>query len=658
MADPRRSLRSLNRQRPPNSTSRPDDGSFSALFETSGEALLVINAEGVIQRVNGRALEVLGIGSGPFRQRELAEFFSGPGNQLLIPFPSFGGPSRAQTLAVSLQSGLAGHITLRAILPGSLHLLLCFEQNTAVEKTADPQSRRLEAELRCVLDAVQAGVVIFDLGGCVRFSSRRLGEFFDWDAAELIKIKTFGDLAEAIAHRLRPGQHFAAQWKAFQAGSLEPGNEELEISRPERRVLERASRPVLDSNGQPGGWLEIYSDVTESRQIHSHLLQTEKMAALGQIVSGIAHELNNPLTAIMGYAQLLLGHGLISRQLVEARNVYQEAERARRIVKNLLYFARENKPERSAVDLNEIVERTLALRSYELKVQNIVVHCDLAPSLPRTMADPYQLQQVILNLVMNGEQAFMEKHQGGQLLVRTAFLERETGPRIALEISDNGPGIPAEIASRIFDPFFTTKAPGVGTGLGLSIVYGIVRQHDGDVTFESTPGQGAKFCVELPVIPVSEGQQNAGSHSPHPPSRAKPGRILVVEDEPTVAQLIVDILQEEGHRVEAALDSEEGLARLSRDNYDLIICDLRMPGMDGPAFYQALARAGSPMQHKIIFVTGDTLAPATLGFLEPNHLPYLPKPFLVEELVFAVNRELGALNEGLSSTLEEVSKNG
>ncbi len=169
---------------------------------------------------------------------------------------------------------------------------------------------------------------------------------------------------------------------------------------------------MLDSNGEPGGWLEIYSDVTESRQIHSHMLQTEKMAALGQIVSGIAHELNNPLTAIMGYAQLLLGHGLIPRQLAEARNVYQEAERARRIVKNLLYFARENRPERSAVDLNEIVERTLALRSYELKVENIVVHCDLAADLPRTMADPYQLQQVILNLVMNGEQALMEKPRG------------------------------------------------------------------------------------------------------------------------------------------------------------------------------------------------------------------------------------------------------
>jgi signal transduction histidine kinase/CheY-like chemotaxis protein len=640
MADPRRSLQSLSLRPPPDVNGRIDDGSFGAVFETSGEALLIIDSAGVIQRANRHAREFLSIADARSRQRELAEFLPGSSSEQFVSLSNASRTGECPGLAVSLRSGHPARVTLRSILPGSLHLLLCFEGDSASDKTAESKWRQLDAELRCVLNSVPAGVILFDLAGRVRFSSPRFGDLFDLDAPRLKKMRTFDDLAESIAERFRPPEVFSARWRSFRAGNLEPANEELEVARPRSRVLERFSRPVLDSKGHPAGWLEIYSDVTEHRQIQSKMLQTEKMAALGQIVSGIAHELNNPLTAIMGYAQLLLGHGLIPGQLAEARNVYQEAERARRIVKNLLYFARENKPERSAVNLNEIVERTLALRSYELKVENIIVECDLAPDLPRTMADPYQLQQVVLNLVMNGEQALMEEPRKGQIVVRTRCLKREAGNRISLEISDDGPGIPSEIASRIFDPFFTTKAPGVGTGLGLSIVYGIVRQHDGDVAFESTPGRGAKFSVELPVIAVPEGQRTTNLPSLSRPSPATPARILVVEDEPTVAQLIVDILQEEGHHAEAVLDSQEGLARLSRDPYDLVICDLRMPAMDGRSFHQALARAASPMQDKILFVTGDTLSPATLDFLEPNHLPYLAKPFLVEELTFAVNHQL------------------
>ena len=206
-------------------------------------------------------------------------------------------------------------------------------------------------------------------------------------------------------------------------------------------------------------------------EFQSKLLQTEKMAALGRMVSGIAHELNNPLTAIMGYAQLLLSHGLRQDQLVEARRVFQEVERASRIVKNLLYFAREKNPERTCVNLNEIVERALALRSYELRVQNNAVECDLAPNLPQTLADPHQLQQAVLNLVMNAEQALVLSRGKGTISIRT---RTKSEKRIALEIADDGPGVPKEIAPRIFEPFFTTKPPGIGTGLGLSIVNGIV----------------------------------------------------------------------------------------------------------------------------------------------------------------------------------------
>jgi CheY-like chemotaxis protein len=241
-------------------------------------------------------------------------------------------------------------------------------------------------------------------------------------------------------------------------------------------------------------------------------------------------------------------------------------------------------------------------------------------------------------LIVNAEQALLEGRGRGKVRIHTF---RTAGNKISLEVSDDGPGIPREIASRIFDPFFTTKRSGVGTGLGLSIVYGIMQQHGGEVTFESQPGAGAKFVIELPITAIPMEERTAVL----PESAARSGtvavgRILVVEDEPTVAQLIVDVLREEGHRIEAVLDSQEGLTRLSRRRYDLIICDLRMPRLDGQAFYEALVRAGSPLRNRIIFITGDILAPRTQEFLEPHGLPYLAKPFLVEELKLAVNRML------------------
>ena len=449
--------------------------------------------------------------------------------------------------------------------------------------------------------------------------------------AEILSPPSANELGQFLARvprALPGGMRPAAQEAAVLEGCLVTG---LPVRLTRRALLPASGEWLLcaiDGAPEPRG----------GRQIQSKLLQTEKMAALGQLVSGIAHELNNPLTAIMGYAQLLLGHGLQAAQLSEASKVFQQAERARRIVKNLLYFARENKPERTRVDLNEIVERTLALRSYELKVENIVVECELSRDLPETVGDPYQLQQVALNLLVNAEQALLLGPGRGQVWIRTHRLERD---KISLEVSDDGPGIPLDIASRIFDPFFTTKPSGIGTGLGLSIVYGIVQQHGGEVTFESRPGAGTKFLVELPVVSLPAEEQRTAMTAPVWDTQASAsGRILVVEDEATVAQLIVDVLREEGHHVEAVLDSREGLTRISRSKYDLVICDLRMPRLDGPAFFEALVAAGSPVQNQIMFITGDTLAPRTLEFLEPHRLPYLAKPFLVEELKLAVHRML------------------
>ena len=545
------------------------DSTFDAVFNSSGEALVVLDSAGAIQRANGRARELLRLKETERR----AELDTPLPDSLAAQMKSFWAQrsrsSEVRSFDASLASGFPIRITLRAILPGSHHLLLCIEEGSVVQR-AEAKSRHLEAELRSLLDALAVGVILLDPSGRIRFSNAKFGQLFGFSERELRKLETVDSLQELLGERFGDPNSFPAPWNSFANGRGEPSHDELELRRPTRRVIERYSRPVLDADGSAIGWCETYSDVTGERQMQSKMLQTEKMAAVGQLVSGIAHELNNPLTAIMGYAQLLLGHGLAAAQLSEAKKVYQEAERARRIVKNLLYFARESKPERTRVDINEIVERTLALRSYELRVENIAVDSELAGNMPPTLADPYQLQQVVLNLVINAEQALLEGRGGGHIQIRTGVTAyragQPAGQRILIEISDDGPGIRPEIATRVFDPFFTTKPAGVGTGLGLSIVYGIVHQHGGEVTFENQLTGGVKFLVELPVVAAPSGHR-APARAQHLGSsgKSRTGRILIVEDEPTVAQLMVDVLREEGHDAEAALDSQEGLTRISRD---------------------------------------------------------------------------------------------
>ena len=539
-------------------------------------------------------------------------------------------------------------LALRQALGGNQRLLLSLEEGSLVQR-AEGRWKQIKAELCSVLDAVHAGILLVASDGQIRVANVRFGMLFGLDAYAISTLETFDDLARMIELRFHVPSSYRAPWDSFLAGSGDAVHDELEMTTPAARILERYARPVLDEEGLRLGWLEAFWDITSQRQTQSKIHQMEKMAAVGQLVSGIAHELNNPLTSIMGYAQLLLNQRVSKVRSGEARMIFEEAERASRIVKNLLSYARQAGPERTRTDVNEIVERTVALRDYELKIQNITVRCDLEPKLPDTLADPHQLQQAVLNLLINAEQAILGSRGYGRIQVRTRKI---SDSRLSIEISDDGPGIPPEISLRVFDPFFTTKSAGLGTGLGLAIVYRIVEQHEGKVVFENIPSGGAKFTIELPLLPVPA-RESASLVALAPAGKMAATHILVVEDEPTVAQLVADVLREDGHDVEAVMDSQEGLLRVSRRCYDLIICDLRMPRLDGPAFYDALVRARSTAQHRILFITGDTLGPHTVEFLKSHQLQFLTKPFLVEELKLAVYRALeraSAASAGLASS--------
>ena len=370
----------------------------------------------------------------------------------------------------------------------------------------------------------------------------------------------------------------------------------------------------------------------QSRDGRYQMLQAEKMAALGQTISGVAHELNNPLATILSWAERLAERNVDEKTKQGLEVILGESERAARIVRNLLTFARKRQTTRAMVDINQVVRETLALRAYEQKVTNIQVIEALAAGVPDVFADGHQIKQVLLNLLINAEQACLGANGKGTILVRTSH-DADRGSAV-LEVNDDGPGVAEDRQSKVFDPFFTTKEVGQGTGLGLTVAYAIVQEHGGRIWLTSKQGQGASFFVELPVT---------GQHLNAPAARAaqqaisleafKGLRVLVVEDEPALAVAVSEALADAGFTVDRAGDGEEGLTRLTEARYDLIVCDLKMPRIDGMQFYRAMAAATPALARRVIFVTGDVAGTDAERFLEETGCRWLSKPFRLGDLL-------------------------
>jgi nitrogen-specific signal transduction histidine kinase/BarA-like signal transduction histidine kinase len=375
----------------------------------------------------------------------------------------------------------------------------------------------------------------------------------------------------------------------------------------------------------------------QSRDLYQQLLQAEKMAALGQTISGVAHELNNPLATILSWAERLTEKTLddTSRRGIEV--ILGESERAARIVRNLLTFARKRQSTRSMIDLNQVVSETLTLRSYEQRLTNIEVITALAAGLPEVFADAHQIQQVLLNLVINAEQAMLAANGRGSLVLRTWHdADRDS---VVLEVTDDGPGVAPEMKSKIFDPFFTTKEVGKGTGLGLTVAYAIVQEHGGRIRVDSL-ARGASFVVELPVSGVDTPSKPA--RQPAPSMEAVRGAsVLLVEDERALAAAVGEALSDAGLKVDHAGDGEEALARVRQQTYDVVICDLKMPRVDGMMLYRAIAAATPALARRVIFVTGDVAGTDAERFLEESGCRWLAKPFRLGDLLRALRDTLG-----------------
>jgi len=400
----------------------------------------------------------------------------------------------------------------------------------------------------------------------------------------------------------------------------------------DRRILSVIAHQTAIAISKARLFEELETRMEQLQDAQARLMQSEKMAALGALVSGVAHELNNPLTAVIGYAQLLQLRDLDDDVKQDLQRIYDGALRSSQIANDLLTFARSYKPQRSPVDINQALEQTLSLQAYELRVHNIKTVTDLLPDLPVTVADPHRLKQVFLNLIVNAQQA-MEGVKGGGILTVRTFMPPDRPGTLRIEFEDNGPGIPPEILGRIFDPFFTTKEVGKGTGLGLSICYGIIAEHGGTIWAENNAdrGKGAEsgaiFIAELPFVPVKE-EESRDEQFPDKAAQDKASlRILVVDDEPDVVELISRVAEPQGHHVEEASDGIEALELLAQDDFQIIFCDLKMPGLSGDALYERVAKERPEFAQRFIFISGDTVNTESRAFVALTGRPLIMKPF-------------------------------
>lgn len=383
-----------------------------------------------------------------------------------------------------------------------------------------------------------------------------------------------------------------------------------------------------------------FIDLTERRVAERELAhqrealhQSEKLNALGGLLAGVAHELNNPLSVVVGQSLLLRDAETDAKTRRRAERIANAADRCSRIVKTFLAMARQNRPSYREADLNDIVESALGITEYALRSADIEVRRNLAGDLPPVWGDPDQLTQVVMNLIINAEQAMADKIGKRSLEISTSI--QGNSDRVQLSLRDSGPGIAPEMRTRIFEPFFTTKEVGVGTGVGLSVSHAIVDAHQGTIEVESEPGKGATFVVSLP-----RAQQSAAASAVAPINEAPPVRrkVLVVDDEPEVREVLVDILSLDGHEIEVASSGNAALRILAHENFDVILSDMRMPDVDGPGLYTRIKNAYPHLIDRIIFVTGDALGPSNRAFLDQTGLPCLEKPFDPNEVRQAIRQ--------------------
>jgi signal transduction histidine kinase len=369
-------------------------------------------------------------------------------------------------------------------------------------------------------------------------------------------------------------------------------------------------------------------------RLHQELQMNSHLASVGRMAAGIAHEINNPLVGVIGFAGILKDNQDLPEQIkADVNQIFTNAQRVASITNRMLAFARHYTPERELVNINDIIESTLDLRRYEFEKNNITLYTELSQNLPETVADAGQLQQVFLNIILNAEFAMKTSHGKGTLSITTETVNN----RIRISISDDGEGIAKEHLDKIFDPFFTTREVGQGTGLGLSVCHGIITEHEGTIKVKSTSHKGSCFTITLPILSQYE-HEVIDITEPEMVTHPSELQVLIVDDEPMIRQVLSRMIEDKGYKTETADNAGKAIEMIQNHYFDVILADVRMPGMNGYEFYDRVKEIKEQLANRIIFVTGDVLNTETTEFIENNNVLFLAKPFSQDKLYDAINR--------------------
>ena len=511
---------------------------------------------------------------------------------------------------------------------GNVESVIVYHKDLTRIKQAQEKLEKTNSLLEALIDSSESAVLMTDEKGKIVIANKKFYELFEIDHD--ITLKSRQDVQDLMERSLTNAKEFNGEFHFVQDHKLEHLTNEIHLVTPAKeKAMLRQTVPVTDKKGAFIGQLELYTDITEIRKMQAETQHTEKLVALGEMVAGVAHELNNPLATISGFCQLLLLRRDLNEDIErDLKKIASEGERARRIVENLLSFARYHEPEIADVNLPEVMDGTLNLLEYELKGTDIEIVKRYNEPIPTLKGDPYQLQEVFLNIIKN---AIYELKGLDQKRTITIMIEKRERA-IEIRISDNGRGIPRDKLKKIFEPFFTTKPPGQGTGLGLSVSFGIVHRHGGAIYARNRSSGGAEFVIRLPIDHTFRGGgKKEATERGMDKKRRLAGKALVVDDEGFVLELLQRFLEQEGMQVITARDGTEA-ENLLETPYDIVILDLVMPKKTGDKLFEELQKRGNPNTNRILFLSGDSVDPNTLTFLKNSGRPYLFKPFKLEDL--------------------------
>jgi PAS domain S-box-containing protein len=639
------------------SAERENEARFKDLFETLQEGVYLADAGGKLEDINPALVRMLGYEN---RQgligRPLSEFFLEPeeweterrqlaqsdvmhGRETMLRRRD--GSALAALHASTLIRDTAGRIRRR--------------QGTLVDISDRQQiETRLQREqefARRLVESFPDLVIALDHEGRYTFVSPRSRELLGFSPEELIG-SSFSEHIEP--HSQREVQAFL---DAIISGQCANGSTEFLVRRndSEARLFRATASPLMDFSGRIAGVIAAARDITDSKRMEQQLIQNERLAAMGQMIAGVAHELNNPLTAVLGVTELLRDSTADDSARRQLEIAHRQARRAAQIVQSLLTFSRPPQPRKICLNLSELIERSLQLHEHSLRSNRITVDFSAPADLPLVLGDTSQLTQVFLNLIANAEQAIREIRDHGTLRIRVS----RAADRVVATFQDDGPGIPREILPKIFDPFFTTKRPGRGTGLGLSICLAILREHNGEIEAQPVPQGGSLFTIWLPIargtaLFLAEPREGAGiSSSREIPRETVAGySVLVVDDEESIREMIREGLSARGFYVQAAAGVEEALSVMERRTFHAVLCDLNLRGAGGAeasglGLYAAV-RNSAPAGDKpfFLFMSGELAPAAVTEQLAQVGARTIQKPFRISDLIAILTDQLGKSPSG------------